>query len=234
MLGMVLWATGQLGTVAGSSASAQPTRTLPVTPSGSAVPPTSSSSTTTGAPRPATTPTPTHKAKSTTATPPSAVTSHRIVSVEIPAIGVKAKASGGIVPTASSRCEGSGVAICYDPPVLTEVAWGSLCALPSIPSHDTVCLFGHSNRFYPDRQVFNDLPKLRTGDKIIVTTDTAVFIYRMDKNPIWVNFNRVSESDWVWAKVPNRLVAITCTIGSSSYTGATVAEATIVSVRPLG
>jgi hypothetical protein len=185
--------------------------------------------TTNGAPQPATT----LAGPTTTSTPSKPITSSKIVSISIPAIGLKAKASGGISPAESERCEGNGVAKCYDPPSLTEVAWGELCALPSLPSSDTVCLFGHSNRFYPDRQVFNNLHKLHKGDSIVVTTDTAVFTYLVDKRPVEVHFEKIGTTGWVWAKVPDRLVAITCAIGASSYTGAYVVEAMLDSVGPL-
>jgi hypothetical protein len=163
------------------------------------------------------------------------ITSTQITEVKIPAIGVDVGVSGGILPGPSPLCKGSA-RVCYDPPDLTRVAWGARCALPSLPSTDTVCLFGHSNRQDPGKQVFNDLPDLRPGDDILVRTDAALFTYRVANNPVRVSFDGVKRAGWVWAQVPNRLVAMTCEIapGRDAYSGASIVEAFLVSVQALG
>ncbi len=149
-----------------------------------------------------------------------------ILNVSIPAVAIDAKVSGETWPRESPRCHG-GVT-CIDPPLLKEAAWYGAFGLPSVPSEDTVLIFGHSNWNNTDQQVFNNLPAVIAGDAVIVTTQNAVFTYRAN-TPALVAYEEMPNSTLVYDSVPNRVVMVSC---NSKESAASVVTADLISAVP--
>lgn len=149
-----------------------------------------------------------------------------IVRLKIPAIDVDVKSSGEAWPRRSERCRATTE--CIDPPHLDEVVWYGAYARPSVPSSDSVLVFGHSNRYDSTWQAFNDLPALLAGDVIIVTTRTGEFVYEAT-DPVSVPYDQVPTSELIFQHAVDRLVLVTCSINADA---ATVVVATLVSATP--
>ena len=135
------------------------------------------------------------------------IASSVILKVQIPAVSIDAKASGETWPRESSRCHAT--TLCIDPPSLREVAWYGAYAVPSLPSSDSVLIFGHSNYQSREEQVFNNLPAVLAGDQVVVSTQTGVFTY-IAQQPHRVPYHDVPTSEIIYAHVPNRVVLVTC------------------------
>ena len=170
----------------------------------------------------------------TTATaPPSAqpttvaIPASGIVRLEIPGLAIDVGASGETWPRASRRCHASTV--CIDPPSLTEVAWYGEYALPSVPSNDSVLVFGHTNSINAEKQAFNNLLAARTGDTVVVTTETGVFTYVVGDVAL-VDYAAVPTSTLVYGHRPDTVVLVTCNYLEKA---ATVVVATLEDARPL-
>lgn len=157
---------------------------------------------------------------------PISIKESSILSVSIPAVKIDAKASGETWPRRSERCHASST--CIDPPIFREVAWYGAYARPSLPSEDSVLLFGHSNWINRDNQAFNNLPAVEAGDKVIVTTKTGRFVYKA-KKPVLVDYDKIASSELVFGHVPNLVVLVTC---NSAEDAATVVVADLVSAEP--
>lgn len=168
-----------------------------------------------------------------TKTPLIAINAAPITSIAIPAIGVRARASGSILPRRSPLCKASEK--CMDPPILNEVAWSGVYGVPSSPSKDAVLIYGHSNYRDKHQQVFNDLPAMVKGDKIIVTTEKGVFTFGAIKNPLTIPFSEVGFKRSLYTHTPGRLVLFTCGIADTGngYTAASVIVAELTNVRTL-
>lgn len=90
-------------------------------------------------------------------------------------------------------------------------------------------IFGHSNWKNPDQQVFNNLPAVKAGDAVIVTTENAEFMYRAN-DPVLENYETIHLSELVYGHVPNRIVLVTC---NDKEQAATVVTADLVEAKPL-
>lgn len=150
-----------------------------------------------------------------------------IVNIRIPSVNIDAGMSGETWPRESPRCHGAPT--CIDPPELKMAAWYGAYALPSYPSEDSVLIFGHSNWKNPDQQVFNNLPAVKAGDAVIVTTENAEFMYRAN-DPVLENYETIHLSELVYGHVPNRIVLVTC---NDKEQAATVVTADLVEAKPL-
>lgn len=148
-----------------------------------------------------------------------------IVRLQIPALKIDAESSGATMPRKSERCHGGSQ--CLDPPELKKIAWYGAYSRPSLPRHDTVIILGHSNRYNNVWQTFNNLPAAEKGDKVIVTTKTGVFTYKVTKKAL-VPYEDVPTSELIFGNAPNRVVLVTC---NSRESAGTVVVATLVSAK---
>lgn len=164
-----------------------------------------------------------------TSTPsgPLPIEASDIVSVTIPALDIDVSSSGPTLPRESPRCKASTV--CIDPPSLTEVAWYDMYARPSIPSTDSVLIYGHTNSHDDQLQAFNNLLKAQVGDFITVTTQTGSFTYEATVVTL-VEYAEIAYSELVYGHIPNRVVLVTCNWQESA---ATVVVADLVSATPV-
>ncbi len=168
---------------------------------------------------------PTSSASPSATAKPLIIKASDILNVKIPALHIDADASGATMPRQSDRCHASTV--CIDPPSLSQVAWYGAYARPSVPSTDSVIIFGHSNWINRQLQAFNNLPKAEKGDKIVVTTKTGVFTYQVTKRTL-VDYDKIANSQLVYGHVPNRLVLVTC---NAHEQAGTVVVADLVSAK---
>lgn len=156
-------------------------------------------------------------------TEPVRIRESDITGVKIPAVKIDVRASGETWPRRSSRCHATEY--CIDPPLLKEVAWFGAYARPSLPSTNSVLIFGHSNRYSHEWQAFNNLSVVRKGDRIVVDTQTGRFVYVAHK-PVLVPYDQVPTSRLIYNPVPNRTVLVTC---ESNQDSAVVVIADLVS-----
>lgn len=172
-------------------------------------------------------PTPTPAPHESSSTKPAVPTikASDIVRLQIPALKIDAGASGPTMPRKSERCHGGSE--CLDPPELKKVAWYGAYARPALPRHDTVIILGHSNHYNNVWQTFNNLPAAEKGDKVIVTTKTGVFTYKVTKKAL-VPYEDVPESELIFGNTPNRVVLVTC---NSREQAGTVVVATLVGAK---
>ena len=158
-----------------------------------------------------------------------------IVSIKIPAIGVDAAASGPTMPRVSPLCKASTK--CMDPPVLSQIAWSGAYGVPALPSTDAVLVYGHSNYHTTSTnwQVFNNLPTMVKGDKIVLTTKTGIFTYVATGDPLKIPFDQVGFRQSLYMHTPGRLVLFTCGIADSGngYSAASVVIAQLISAQAL-
>lgn len=117
----------------------------------------------------------------------------------------KTKASGPIVPTKTRNCHEAE--LCYDPPLMEQVAWAGGGSLPQTPLTDTVYVLGHSWRKGP--AAFNKLPTVRLGDSATVTTKKGIFTFVVDDIET-VPFADLAGREDIWRVAPSRLVMMTC------------------------
>lgn len=115
------------------------------------------------------------------------------------------KASGPIVPTKTRNCHEAE--LCYDPPLMEQVAWAGGGSLPQTPLTDTVYVLGHSWRKGP--AAFNKLPTVRLGDFATITTTKGIFTFMVDKTET-VPFADLAGREDIWGVAPGRLVMMTC------------------------
>ena len=160
------------------------------------------------------------------------VTPSAIVSISIPAIGVKADASGAIKPAASKRCKGAGITTCMDPPKLDQVAWSAGYGVPASPSDNAVLLYGHSNAYSDSDQTFNNLGALAPGDKVVLTTKTGIFTYQVLSQEL-IPFEEVPWRKDLYRNTPGKLVMFTCNLNGGGYDASAVVTAMQISAKPL-
>ena len=145
-------------------------------------------------------------------------------------------ASSGLARYRSSAsCEVPGRP-CYDAPTLDRVARIDLGAPPTVPGKETTFVTGHSNRYHPEdpgRGVFSRLQEVRTGDTLVLTTHTGVFVYAVTA-VLTVPFDRLTSTDAVVRVRADTVVAISCVIAPdrSSYLGNYVVVGTLRGSAP--
>ncbi len=159
---------------------------------------------------------------------PTPIAASDIVRVEIPDLLIDVAASGETWPRPSERCHASTV--CIDPPSLTKVAWYGAYALPSVPSHDSVLVFGHTNASNVAKQAFNHLLAAQPGDRIVLTTETGSFTYVVDTVGL-EDYATIHTSALVYGHRPDTVVLVTCNYLEKA---ATVVVGTLTEARPLG
>ena len=208
--------------VSGSSTSPPPSTESPPASSSTPAPPSSAAAAPAG-PLPTT----------ISPVPVSEVTGFRVVRGGTTLIDT---ASSGLARYRSSAsCEVPGLP-CYDAPTLDRVARIDLGAPPTVPGRETTFVTGHSNRYHPEdsgRGVFSRLQEVRTGDTLVLTTHTGVFVYAVT-SVLTVPFDRLTSTDAVVRVRADTVVAISCVIARdrSSYLGNYVVVGTLRGSAP--
>lgn len=196
----------------------------PITPERVNVPSASSQQDT--SPEASATSQPTSPTAKPSATPkPLTIKASDIVRLKIAALKIDVGASGPTMPRKSERCHGGST--CIDPPELKTVAWYGAYARPSLPSTDSVLIFGHSNHYNAEWQTFNNLPAAEKGDKVVVTTKNGIFTYAVKKVAL-IKYDDVPYSELIFGHEPNRLVLVTC---NAAEQAGTVVVADLVSAK---
>lgn len=113
-----------------------------------------------------------------------------------------------VVATTTSR---AGV---LDPPTLDSAYWVGEYGAPSRTADNTAYLVGHSASrgaavFDPLFDQAAQVPRVSAGDEVVVTTAEGRLRYRVQATARYPK-GELARTDDVWAKVPGRLVLITC------------------------
>jgi sortase (surface protein transpeptidase) len=123
------------------------------------------------------------------------------VRVEVPAVGL----STAVLPIRPTDGE-------LDPPTFGEAYWIEPYGYPG--SDNTTYITGHSATrgsavFDPLFDRASQRARVHEGDEVVVTTAEGRFSYRVTSSVRHAK-GRLAQADDVWAKVPDRLVLITC------------------------
>lgn len=136
---------------------------------------------------------------------PVSIEASDILHLNVSAISLDVKVSGETFPRQTENCNGGDY--CIDPPVPDQAAWYG--KTPSVPSVNPVLLFGHTSWRNPEYATFNNLPAMKAGDEIIVTTKTGVFTYTAQA-PTLVPYDVAPQSEVIFGDETEKLVLVTC------------------------